>query len=68
MSKAIKVISIVGKLAGLIAGGAAYADKIPEKYAAVGILVFGISSVLKDAVNRVGDLLDDGKENNSFKV
>ena len=26
-----------------------------------------IASILKDAVNRIGDLLDDGKPNASFK-
>lgn len=68
MSKSLKIISIIGKILGLVAGGAAYVDKLPEKWAAIGIIVFGISSVLKDTVNRVGDILDDGKENNSFKV
>jgi hypothetical protein len=33
----------------------------------VGVIVFGIASILKDAVNRVGDLLDDGAVNGSFK-
>ena len=67
-AKTIKIISVAGKVAGLVAGGAAYADKLPEKWAAVGIIVFGVSSVLKDTVNRIGDILDDGKENGSFKA
>ena len=33
----------------------------------VGLTVFAVSSFLKDAVNRIGDLADDGKPNDSFK-
>jgi hypothetical protein len=32
-----------------------------------GLIVFAAASFLKDTVNRVGDLLDDGKSNDSFK-
>lgn len=67
-AKTLKIISYVGKLAGIVASGAAYADKLPDKWAGIGIIVFGISSVLKDSVNRIGDILDDGKENGSFSV
>jgi len=34
----------------------------------VGLTVFAVSSFLKDAVNRIGDLADDGKPNDSFKT
>ena len=34
----------------------------------VGLTVFAVSSFLKDAVNRMGDLADDGKPNDSFKT
>jgi hypothetical protein len=34
----------------------------------VGIIVFAAASLLKDSVNRIGDLLDDGQPNQSFKV
>jgi hypothetical protein len=33
----------------------------------VGVIVFAAASILKDAVNRIGDLLDDGQSNQSFK-
>ncbi|PHX70611.1 MAG: hypothetical protein CK548_08935 [Opitutia bacterium] len=33
----------------------------------VGLTVFAVSSFLKDAVNRIGDLAEDGKPNDSFK-
>ena len=33
---------------------------------AVGVLVFAAASLLKDTVNRLGDLLDDGQPNSSF--
>jgi hypothetical protein len=34
---------------------------------AVGVLVFAAASLLKDTVNRIGDLVDDGVPNSSFK-
>ena len=32
-----------------------------------GVIVFVTASILKDAVNRIGDLGDDGQPNQSFK-
>ena len=40
---------------------------IPLVDPTVGVLVFAAASILKDAVNRIGDLMDDGKPNQSFK-
>jgi len=34
----------------------------------VGLTVFAVSSFLKDAVNRLGDLADDGTPNDSLKT
>jgi len=34
----------------------------------IGLMVFAASSLPKDAVNRIGDLADDGKPNGSFKT
>jgi hypothetical protein len=31
------------------------------------VVIFAAASLLKDTVNRIGDLLDDGKVNQSFK-
>ena len=33
----------------------------------IGVVVSAAASILKDAVNRIGDLLDDGQPNQSFK-
>lgn len=67
MNTALKVCSLVVKILSLLTGFAVYADKLPQKWAAIAAIAFGIASVLKDGVNRVGDLLDDGKANDSFK-
>jgi hypothetical protein len=34
---------------------------------AVGAVISAADSILKNSVNRIGDLLDDGKPNQSFK-
>ena len=61
--KALKYLSYVGKLAGLISA----LNVIPFVEPAVGVVIFAAASILKDTVNRIGDLLDDGKANQSFK-
>jgi len=33
----------------------------------VGVLIFAGASILKDAVNRFGDILDGGQANDSFR-
>ena len=65
MNKAnvLKWLSLAGKGLGLLGGFGAIPFVSPEK----GVLIFAASSILKDVVNRVGDLLDDGKVNDSFK-
>jgi hypothetical protein len=55
--------SFVGKVAGLVSA----LNVIPFVNPTVGVIVFAVASILKDAVNRIGDLLDDGKPNQSFK-
>ncbi len=60
MSLSVKVISFAGGLA-------IYADKLPVSWVPIFALVFAGASILKDTVNRIGDLIDDGVENNSFK-
>lgn len=66
MNKAniLKYCSLIGKAVGLIAS----LNAIPFIPAPVGMVIFGAASILKDVVNRVGDLADDGVENKSFKV
>jgi hypothetical protein len=60
--KALKYLSFVGKIAGLVSA----LNVIPFVDPKVGVIVFAAASILKDAVNRIGDLLDDGKQNASF--
>jgi len=62
--KALKYLSFVGKLAGLVSALNVIPFVDPKK---VGLIVFAAASILKDAVNRIGDLLDDGQSNQSFK-
>ncbi len=64
----IKVISLVIKILAFVTGLSAYAGALPEKWLVIAGLAFGAASILKDFLNRVGDLIDDGKENNSFKL
>lgn len=66
MNKAniIKWLALVGKAAGLISGVGAIPFIPPQ----TGVLIFAAASILKDVVNRVGDLVDDGKANDSFKT
>jgi hypothetical protein len=61
--KALKYISAVGKLAGFVSALQVISFVEP----AVGVVIFAAASLLKDTVNRIGDLLDDGQANSSFK-
>ena len=61
--KALKYFSYAGKLAGFVSA----LNVIPFVDPTVGVVVFAAASILKDTVNRIGDLLDDGKPNVSFK-
>jgi hypothetical protein len=63
----LKWTTLVGKVLTLASGLAIYADKLPAEWAPVLVIVFGAFSILKDLVNRIGDLVDDGKLNQSFK-
>ena len=61
--KALKYLSDVGKLAGLVSA----LNVIPFVDPQTGVIIFAAASLLKDSVNRIGDLLDDGKPNQSFR-
>ena len=61
--KALKYISLVGKLAGFVSA----LNVIPFVDPKLGVLIFAAASILKDSANRIGDLLDDGQPNKSFK-
>jgi hypothetical protein len=61
--KALKILSYVGKLAWFVAA----LDTMPFIDPKLGVVIFVAASLLKDTVNRVGDLVDDGQPNQSFK-
>ena len=61
--KALKYLSYVGKLAGFVSA----LNVIPFVDPQAGVLIFAAASLLKDTANRIGDLLDDGKPNQSFR-
>jgi hypothetical protein len=61
--KSLKYLSLAGKIAGLVSA----LNVIPFVDTSVGVIVFAAASILKDMVNRIGDLLDDGKPNKSFR-
>jgi hypothetical protein len=61
--KALKYLSYVGKLAGFVSA----LNVIPFVDPELGVLIFAAASILKDSANRIGDLLDDGQPNQSFK-
>jgi hypothetical protein len=61
--KTLKCLSFVRKVTGFVSA----LNVIPFADPTFGVIVFAAASILKDAVNRIGDLLDDGKPNASFK-
>jgi hypothetical protein len=61
--KALKILSYVGKLAGFVAA----LDTMPFIDPKLGVVIFASASLLKDTVNRVDDLVDDGQPSQSFK-
>lgn len=61
MKSKLKWLAFLGKIAGL----AEVFDLTPLS-PTIGMAVFVGSSIIKDATNRIGDLLDDGKINQSF--
>ena len=63
LSLAVKLLSVIS-----FAGSLPALALLPAQYMAYATLAFGIASVLKDTCNRLGDLLDDGKINQSFKT
>lgn len=58
---ALKILSLLGKIAGVAITAAA-----PFGENRIGLYIFVGASILKDAVNRIADLIDDEKENGSF--
>ena len=63
-TKILKWITLIVKGFAVVSGLGAIPFVSPEK----GMVVFMIASFGKDTLTRLGDFLDDGKENQSFKV
>ena len=64
----LRTLHWAGKASGLVLGFASYQKYVPEEYAPVALLIFGAASFLKDTIKGAGDLVDDGKKNDSFKL
>lgn len=62
MKTALLVLTYIAKVTGFVAALGGIPFLSPE----IGIYVILGASILKDTVNRAGDLLDDGKANSSF--
>lgn len=60
-AKTLRILALVTKATGLVLTVAGPFSGTPT-----GLVVFAAASLLKDAVNRFGDIFDDGKANNSF--
>lgn len=67
MKTTLNILVPVIKWLSVLAGLASVAEALPPKVAGWAIAAFGIVSALKDSLVRVGDLLDDGVRNDSFK-
>jgi predicted PurR-regulated permease PerM len=61
--KKLKQLSFVGKLAGFVFA----LNVIPFVDPAVGVVIVAAAALLKNTVNRIGDLLDNGQPNESFR-
>jgi len=60
----LKYLALIGKITGVIAGLGAIPFVSPQ----TGVMIFAVASILKDVVNRIGDFVDDGQANNSFRA
>lgn len=63
----IRIASVIVKGSAIISGLAAYNHILPAKWLPWAVLIYTITSAIKDAAVSAGDIADDGKRNNSFK-
>jgi hypothetical protein len=63
----IKFLSVGVKLLSVGGGLAAYTHIIPASYLPIAALAFASASLLKDTLIGIGDIVDDGVKNDSFK-
>ena len=64
MNKAIKIISLIGKIAGIIAGF----NSMPGVSPQTGLYIFAGASILKDVANRVSEVLTQSQQSQVPKV
>ena len=62
-SNALKFITVASKLLGVVAAF----NVIPFIPPAVGVMIVLVASTLKDTLITIGDIVDDGLKNNSYK-
>lgn len=69
-TKLLLWLSLIVKYASLLTGLSALpqVSMLPPKYLSWALLAFAAASLIKDTANRIGDLIDDGIVNQSFKV
>jgi hypothetical protein len=68
-TKILQILIPGVKWAGVISSGAAaFSTMLPPEWAFYGLLISNVASASKDTLLRVGDKLDDGKINKSFKA
>ena len=58
MNKVIRIVSLIGKFAGLVAG----LNGIPFVSPQTGLYIFAAASILKDVANRVNEVLEQGQQ------
>lgn len=64
--KKVKILTTIGKVAGILTAIGGKAEFLPPKFAWVGVVVVIAASTAKDAMMMLGDLWDDGKINKSY--
>lgn len=61
----VPIVKWSGVAIGLIAQ---FSALLPAEFLAYGLLASAGASAIKDTALRIGDVIDDGKSNNSFKA
>lgn len=67
MTTLAKIILILTKIGSVGAGAASALGFLPPSVGTWAIIAFGCVSAFKDFLVHIGDILDDGKANDSFK-
>lgn len=67
-AKTIRILAAIGKAASAATGLAAYTHFLPPSWLPAAAVGFAGVSAAKEIALVIGDLADDGKRNNSFKL